>query len=132
MLWKNRRFPWAKQIGDGRHLSSMQYSHDQVSALLHELDVTGAEYRAAVQELDRTISKRNDVRASDPAFLAANQAAHLAQQRYHCALDAYKEHFRDKHARPASSNDAAMGAYTLHKERWTGPPALGGLRPRNV
>lgn len=106
----------------------MQHSHDQVSALLHELDVTGAEYRTAVQELDRTISKRNDVRASDPVFLAANQAAHLAQQRYHCALDAYKEYFRDN----APGNDAAMRAHTLHKERWTGSPALGGLRPRNV
>lgn len=73
----------------------MQYSHDHLSALLHELDVTGAEYRNAVQDLNHTIAKRNGIRASDPAFLAANQAANLAQQRYRRALDAYKEHFRD-------------------------------------
>jgi len=73
----------------------MSQPHDQLSALLHELDVTGTEYRTAVQDLSRTIAKSNDVRASDPAFVAANQAANLAQQRYRRALDDYKEHFRD-------------------------------------
>jgi hypothetical protein len=91
----------------------MQYSQDQVSDLLHELDVTGAEYRTAIQDLGRTISKRNDVRASDPAFLAANQAAHLAQQRYRRALEAYKEHFRDKHDGSAVSDDTAVRERTF-------------------
>jgi hypothetical protein len=74
----------------------MLYPHDDLSALLHELDVTGMEYRTAVQELGRAVADGNHVRASDPALLAANQAAHLAQQRYRRALDAYKEHFRNK------------------------------------
>jgi hypothetical protein len=65
------------------------YDYDQLSALLHELDVTGAEYRTAVQGLNRTIANGNDIRASDPAFVAANHAACLAQQRYRRALDAY-------------------------------------------
>jgi hypothetical protein len=92
----------------------MQYPHDELSALLHEVDVTGAEYRTAVQDLSRTIANGNDVRASDPAFLAANQAACLAQQRYRRALDAYKEYFRDKHDGSARSNDAAIRSHTLH------------------
>jgi len=92
----------------------MQYPHDQLSALLHELDVTGAEYRSAVQDLSRTISDGNDLRASDPAFLSAYEAAHLAQQRYHRALDAYKEHFRDKTDGSSRSDDATMRALTLH------------------
>ena len=83
----------------------LHYSHDEVSALLHELDVTGEEYRTAVEDLSRTIADSNDIRASDPAFLAANQAARLAQQRYRRALDAYKEHFRDKHEESARSGD---------------------------
>jgi hypothetical protein len=91
----------------------LHYSHDEVSALLHELDVTGAEYRTAVQDLGRTIAQGNDVRASDPAFLAANQAAHLAQQRYRRALDAYKEHFHKRHDQSALSNDAAMRVRTF-------------------
>jgi hypothetical protein len=89
-------------------------SHDEVSALLHELDVTGAEYRTAVEDLGRTIANGNDIRASDPAFLSANQAARLAQQRYRRALDAYKDHFRDKHDGSALNDDAAMRALTLH------------------
>jgi len=97
----------------------MQYSHDQISALLHELDVTGAEYHNAVQDLSRTISNGNDLRASDPAFISAYEAAHLAQQRYRRALDAYKEHVRekdknDKHDGSSVSKDAAMRALTLH------------------
>ena len=88
----------------------MQHPNDQISALLHELDVTGAEYRTAVQDLSHTIARRNDIRASDPAFLAANQAAHLAQQRYRRALDAYKEHFRGKHDGPARGNDLRLTA----------------------
>jgi hypothetical protein len=91
----------------------MQYIHEELSALLHELDVTGAEYRTAVQDLGRTIANGNDVRASDPAFLAANQTARLAQQRYRRALDAYKEHFRDKHKGSAPSSDAPA-TLTLH------------------
>lgn len=90
----------------------MQYIHDELSALLHELDVTGAEYRTAVEALGRTIANGNDVRASDPAFIAANRAANLAQQRYRHALDAYKEHFRDKHN--GSSPSSAPATLTLH------------------
>jgi hypothetical protein len=86
------------------------YDYDQLSALLHELDVTGAEYRTAVQGLSRTIANGNDIRASDPAFVAANQAASLAQQRYRRALDAYKEHFRRKHDGPAPSEDLRLPA----------------------
>jgi hypothetical protein len=92
----------------------MQYSQDQVSALLHELDVTGAEYRTAVQELGRAIANGNDVRASDPAFVAANQTARLAQQRYRRALDAYKEHFREKRDESEPGDDATARALTLH------------------
>ena len=94
----------------------MQYSHDYVSDLLHDLDVTGAEYRAAVQDLSRTIADGNDLRASDPAFVTAYEAAHQAQVRYRRALDAYKEHFRksDEHDGSARSNDAVMRALTLH------------------
>jgi hypothetical protein len=91
----------------------MQYTYDELSALLHELDLTGAEYRTAVQDLGRTIANGNDVRASDPAFLAANQTARLAQQRYRRALDAYKEHFRDKHKGSAPNSDAPA-TLTLH------------------
>jgi hypothetical protein len=91
----------------------MQYSHDQLPNLLHQLDVTGAEYRTAVQALGRTIANGKDVRASDPAFLAANQAANLAQQRYRRALDAYKEHFRVERDGSAPRNDAPA-ALTLH------------------
>ena len=92
----------------------MQYPHDQLSALLHELDVTGAEYRNAVQDLSRTISDGNDLRASDPAFLSAYEAAHLAQQRYHRALDAYKEHFRDQSDGSSMTDDARVRAPALH------------------
>ena len=53
----------------------MQYSHDHTSALLHDLDVTGAEYRTAVQDLSRTIADGKDLRASDPAFVSAYEAA---------------------------------------------------------
>jgi len=91
----------------------MQYIYDELPALLHELDVTGAEYRTAVQDLGRTIANGNDVRASDPAFLAARQTARLAQQRYRRALDAYKEHFRDKHKGSAPNCDAPA-ALALH------------------
>jgi hypothetical protein len=94
----------------------MQYSHDHVADLLHDLDVTGAEYRTAVQNLSRTIADGNDLRASDPAFVSAYEAAHVAQRRYRRALDAYKEHFRgqDEHGGLAPSDDAAMRALTLH------------------
>ena len=94
----------------------MQYSHDHTSALLHDLDVTGAEYRTAVQDLSRTIADGKDLRASDPAFVSAYEAAHLAQQRYRRALDAYKEYFRDKDKDDGSSrsDDAAMRSLTLH------------------
>jgi hypothetical protein len=92
----------------------MQYTQDHLSALLHDLDVTGAEYRTAVQALGHTIANGNDVRASDPAFLSANQAANQAQQRYRRALDAYKEHFGDKRDGSALSGDATMKAHTLH------------------
>ena len=94
----------------------MQYPHDKLSALLHELDVTGAEYRTAVQDLGRTIANGDDIRASDPAFLAANQTARLAQQRYRRALDAYKEYFGDKNKHDGSplSDDATMRTLTLH------------------
>jgi hypothetical protein len=88
----------------------MQYSHDHTSALLHDLDVTGAEYRAAVQDLSRTIADGKDLRASDPAFVSAYEAAHLAQQRYRRALDAYKEHFRDHQ----DAADLTMRDLTLH------------------
>lgn len=91
----------------------MQYSYDQLADLLHELDVTGAEYRTAVETLGRTIANGNDVRASDPAFIAANRAANLAQQRYRHALDAYKEHFRDKRNGSSPSSDAPA-TLTLH------------------
>lgn len=103
-----------KRTGDAADLTSMQYSHDHTSALLHELDVTGAEYRTAVRDLGRTIADGKDIRASDPVFLSANQAANLAQQRYRRALDAYKEHFRDKHDGSAPSDDAALRSLTLH------------------
>jgi uncharacterized protein YukE len=110
-----------KRTVAGRDLTAMQYSHDQISALLHELDVTGAEYHNAVQDLSRTISDGNDLRASDPTFVSAYEAAHLAQQRYRRALDAYKEHVRendkdknDKHDGSSVGNDAAMRALTLH------------------
>ena len=93
---------------------SMQYSQDDLSTLLHDLDVTGAEYRTAVQDLNRTIARGHDIRASDPAFLAANRAANLAQQRYRRALDAYKEHIGDKHDGSALRDDAALRAHTLH------------------
>jgi len=83
----------------------MQQPNDQLSALLHELDVTGAEYRTAVQDLKHTVAKRSGIRATDPAFVAANQAANLAQQRYRRALDDYKEHFR---------NAPALTELTLH------------------
>jgi hypothetical protein len=92
----------------------MQYPHDPLSDLLHELDVTGEEYRNAVQDLSRTISDGNDLRASDPAFLSAYEAAHLAQKRYHHALKLYKEHFRDKTDGSSRSDDATMRALTLH------------------
>ena len=103
-----------KRTGDGADLTSMQYSHDHTSALLHDLDVTGAEYRAAVQDLSRTISNGKDLRASDPAFRSAYDAAHRAQQRYRRALDAYKEHVGNNHDGSPMSNDAAMRALTLH------------------
>ena len=73
----------------------MQYHQDDLSALLHELDVTGAEYRKAIEVLGHTIGSGQDIRASDPVFICANQAAREAQLRYRRALDAYKEHFRD-------------------------------------
>ena len=94
----------------------MQYSHNHVADLLHDLDVTGAEYRAAVQELSRTISDGKDVRASDPAFVSVYEAAHLAQERYRRALDAYKQYFRgeSEHTGSGPRNDAAMIAHTLH------------------
>ena len=92
----------------------MQCPHDPLSDLLHELDVTGEEYRNAVQDLSRTISDGNDLRASDPAFLSAYEAAHLAQKRYHHALNAYKEYFRDKTDGSSRSDDATMRALTLH------------------
>jgi predicted HD phosphohydrolase len=88
----------------------MQYSHDHASALLHDLDVTGAEYRTAVQDLSRTIADGKDLRASDPAFVSAYEAAHLAQQRYRRALDAYKEHFRENQ----DAADLTMRDLTLH------------------
>jgi hypothetical protein len=91
----------------------MQYSYDQLADLLHELDVTGAEYRSAVQDLSRTIAKGKDIRASDPAFVAANQAARLAQQRYRRALDAYKEHVRVERDGSAPSS-YAPATLTLH------------------
>ena len=91
----------------------MQYSYDQLADLLHELDVTGAEYRTAVETLGRTIANGNDVRASDPAFIAASRAANLAQQRYRHALDAYKEHFRDKR-NESSPSSGAPATLTLH------------------
>jgi hypothetical protein len=91
----------------------MQYSQDHLSALLHELDVTGSEYRTAVQALGRTIARGKDIRASDPAFLAANQTANLAQQRYRRALDAYKEHFRVEPDGSVPSSDAPT-TLTLH------------------
>jgi hypothetical protein len=104
-----------KRTVAGRDLTPMQYSHDQLSTLLHDLDVTGEEYRNAVQDLSRTISDGSDLRASDPAFVSAYEAAHVAQQRYRRALDAYKEHFREqeKHG-SAQSDDAVMRAHTLH------------------
>jgi hypothetical protein len=92
----------------------MQYCHDQIFDLLHDLDVTGAEYRNAVQDLSRTISDGNDLRASDPAFVAAYEAAHRAQQQYRRALDAYKEYVRDKSDESSRRDDATMRALTLH------------------
>lgn len=91
----------------------MQRPNDQLSALLRELDVTGAEYRTAVRDLNHTIARGNDIRASERAFLAANQAANLAQQRYRSALDAYKEHFRVARDGSAPTRDAPATP-TLH------------------
>jgi hypothetical protein len=88
-----------------------QHYEDQLSALLHDLDVTGAEYRTAVESLGRTIGK-GDVRASDPAFLSANHAASVAQQRYRRALNAYKEYCRS--GEQNGSGTASNAALTLH------------------
>ena len=118
-LRKNRRTRIAckmKRTWAAVDLTTMQYSHDHVSDLLHDLDVTGAEYRTAVQDLSRTIADGNDLRASDPAFVSAYEAAHQAQVRYRRALDAYKEHFRnsDEPNRSGRTDDAVMRALTLH------------------
>jgi hypothetical protein len=75
------------------------------------LDVTGAEYRTAVECLGRTIGK-GDVRASDPAFLNANHAASVAQQRYRRALNAYKEYCRSEDLN--GSGTAPDATLTLH------------------
>jgi hypothetical protein len=87
-----------------------QHYEDQLSALLHELDVAGAEYRTAVECLGRTIGK-GDVRASDPAFLNANHAASVAQQRYRHALNAYKDYCRNTEQNAEAAPNATL---TLH------------------